>query len=69
MIETMKSLVIAIAIAVLASAAVLAVETTETKKKMKIGLVTAGLPWHFGPYQSQMHELSLPKMDLKWTSI
>ena len=61
----MRSLGIAIAIAVLASAAVLAVETTETKKRMKIGLVTAGLPWHFEPYQSQMHELSLLLNDVK----
>ena len=32
---------------------------------VKIGLLTAGLPWHFGPYQSQMHQLSLILSDFK----
>jgi len=31
----------------------------EAKKKKKIGLITAALPWTFGPYQAQMHQLSL----------
>ena len=28
-------------------------------KRKKIALITASLPWVFGPYQAQMHELSL----------
>jgi len=31
----------------------------EAKKKKKIGLMSAALPWTFGPYQAQMHQLSL----------
>ncbi len=63
----MKSLGIAIGIAVLSSALFHAVAATENKKRktMKIGLVTSGLPWHFGPYQSQMHKLSLLLSDVK----
>jgi len=29
------------------------------RKKKRIGLLTASLPWTFGPYQTQTHELSL----------
>ncbi len=52
---------------VLFTFAVLVAEATidNQKRKIKIGLMTAGLPWHFGPYQSQMHELSLLLSDVK----
>ncbi|VEU39610.1 unnamed protein product [Pseudo-nitzschia multistriata] len=42
-----------------------AVALAEAKTKKKIALVTAGLPWSFGPYQSQMHQLSLLLRDGK----
>eukprot|EP00931_Biecheleriopsis_adriatica_P057239 TRINITY_DN33952_c0_g1_i1.p1 TRINITY_DN33952_c0_g1~~TRINITY_DN33952_c0_g1_i1.p1 ORF type:complete len:692 (+),score=38.45 TRINITY_DN33952_c0_g1_i1:10-2085(+) len=29
------------------------------QKKIKIGLLTGSLPWTYGPYQTQMHQLSL----------
>ena len=36
------------------------VSFAEAKRiKKKIGLLTASLPWTFGPYQAQMHQLSL----------
>lgn len=35
------------------------------KKKKKIALITLALPWLFGPYQSQMHQLSLLLNDSK----
>mmetsp|Transcript_9623 Transcript_9623/g.23328 ORF Transcript_9623/g.23328 Transcript_9623/m.23328 type:complete len:688 (+) Transcript_9623:157-2220(+) len=57
----MKTL--SLAIAILFCATLLAAPTANgdgiKKTKMKIGLVTASLPWTFGPYQSQMHKLSL----------
>ena len=62
----MKSLGIAIGAVVFASAMSIAANTIGSeKRKMKIGLMTAGLPWHFGPYQSQMHKLSLLLSDVK----
>lgn len=32
---------------------------TSSRKKKKLGLFTASLPWTFGPYQAQMHQLSM----------
>mmetsp|Transcript_5574 Transcript_5574/g.13259 ORF Transcript_5574/g.13259 Transcript_5574/m.13259 type:complete len:689 (-) Transcript_5574:226-2292(-) len=62
----MKSLEVVISVFLLASAFSIAAATVENeKRKIKIGLMTAGLPWHFGPYQSQMHELSLLLSDVK----
>jgi len=60
----MKSLGIAVAIGVVVlahavSIAAVTIDNDNRHEKVKIGLLTAGLPWHFGPYQSQMHQLSL----------
>jgi Glycosyltransferase len=40
-------------------AAALQDNRTSGKKKKKLGLFTASLPWTFGPYQAQMHQLSM----------
>jgi glycosyltransferase involved in cell wall biosynthesis len=62
----MKYLGISIGVVVFAHALLIAAATVENgNQKMKIGLMTAGLPWHFGPYQSQMHHLSLLLSDFK----
>lgn len=44
---------------VLVTRIVLIVDAIEEAQKKKVGLITGSLPWVFGPYQSQMHELSL----------
>jgi len=50
---------ISIAVAAVDAAASASDNDNNGKKKMKIALMTASLPWTFGPYQSQMHKLSL----------
>ena len=54
----MKPLTIAIAILVCVASYVVTVAAKQ-KEKVKVALMTASLPWTFGPYQSQMYELSL----------
>jgi glycosyltransferase involved in cell wall biosynthesis len=62
----MKALCIAIGVVVFTHALSIAVAATDIKKqKLKIGLMTASLPWSFGPYQGQMHQLSLLLSDSK----
>jgi glycosyltransferase involved in cell wall biosynthesis len=34
-------------------------DNSSVRKKKKLGLFTASLPWTFGPYQEQMHQLSM----------
>jgi len=53
----MKRLQLLLLSALLCLAAAFAKE--DHPKKIKIALMTASLPWCFGPYQSQMHKLSL----------
>mmetsp|Transcript_12208 Transcript_12208/g.25756 ORF Transcript_12208/g.25756 Transcript_12208/m.25756 type:complete len:677 (+) Transcript_12208:69-2099(+) len=54
----MKPLTIAIAILLYATSRVVKVAAKQ-KEKVKIALMTASNPWTFGPYQAQMHKLSL----------
>eukprot|EP00804_Cyclotella_cryptica_P002663 CCRYP_009585-RB/>CCRYP_009585-RB protein AED:0.03 eAED:0.03 QI:98/1/1/1/0.5/0.33/3/1490/429 len=60
-------------LALVATAAVAVAADNDKPPKRKLALLTASLPWTFGPYQSQMHQLSLllhaADYDIHWISL